>query len=162
MRICTAWFLKHAATLAASPLYPWKLPAFMSGRCSLIRILRLPGRDFLALTQISTLTTAMLLGATAAKRALDNAQKLAPESPETLLALGWYQYWVLREYGLAEITFGRVSKLLPGSSEAAMALGRVTRRAGNWDQSIAYLEQALALDPRNVDSLVHAAETYIM
>ena len=35
----------------------------------------------------------------AAKRALENAQKLEPNSPETLLALGYYQYWVLRDYG---------------------------------------------------------------
>src|SRR5206468_3749102 len=34
----------------------------------------------------------------AAKRALENAQKLVPNSPETLLALGYYQYWVLRDY----------------------------------------------------------------
>ena len=33
----------------------------------------------------------------AAKRALENAQKLAPDSPETVLALGYYQYWVLRD-----------------------------------------------------------------
>src|SRR5437762_13720715 len=31
--------------------------------------------------------------ADAAKRALENAQKLEPNSPETLLALGYYQYW---------------------------------------------------------------------
>src|SRR5215475_14436389 len=30
----------------------------------------------------------------AAKDALENAQKLDPNSPETLLALGYYQYWV--------------------------------------------------------------------
>ena len=53
----------------------------------------------------------------AAKSALENAQKLQPNSPETLLALGYYQYWVLRDYGLAKTTFGRVSKMLPGSSE---------------------------------------------
>ena len=53
----------------------------------------------------------------AAKRALENAQKLEPNSPETLLALGYYQYWVLRDYGAAKTTFGRVSKMLPGSSE---------------------------------------------
>ena len=53
----------------------------------------------------------------AAKRALENAQKLQPNSPETLLALGYYQYWVLRDYGLAKTTFERVSKMLPGSSE---------------------------------------------
>ena len=46
----------------------------------------------------------------AAKRALDNAQKLEPNSPETLLALGYYQYWVLRDYGLAKTTFKQVSK----------------------------------------------------
>ena len=38
------------------------------------------------------MTLLLLLGSEAAKRALDKAQKLAPDSPETLLALGDYQY----------------------------------------------------------------------
>ena len=92
----------------------------------------------------------------AAKRALENAQKLEPNSPETLLALGYYQYWVLRDYGLAKTTFDRVGKMLPGSSEVPMALGLVARREGHWDESIAYFEQALALDPRNVELLMDA------
>ena len=86
----------------------------------------------------------------AAKQALEKAQKLQPNSPETLLALGYYQYWVLRDYALAKTTFARVSKMLPGSSEAPRALGSIARREGQWDQSIAYFEQALALDPRNM------------
>ena len=98
----------------------------------------------------------------AAKRALENAQKLAPDSPQTLLALGYYQNMVLRDYGAAKATFGRVSKMLPGNSEVLMALSRVGRRAGDWDQSIAYLEEALALDPRNVELLINAAWTYTM
>ena len=93
---------------------------------------------------------------------MENAQKLEPNSPETLLALGYYQYWVLRDYGAAKATFGRVSKMLPGSSEVPYALGLVTRREGHWDQSIAYFEQALALDPRNVELLMNAAWTYAM
>jgi TolB-like protein/Tfp pilus assembly protein PilF len=97
-----------------------------------------------------------------AKRALDNAQKLEPDSPETLLALGYYQYWVLRDYGSAGTTFARVSKMLPGSSEVAMALGRVSRREGHWDQSVAYFERALTLDPGNVELLTDAAETCVM
>src|SRR5437870_4630118 len=95
-----------------------------------------------------------------AKRALENAQKLQPNSPETLLALGYDQYWVLRDYALAKTAFGLVSKLLPGSSEVPNALGAVTRREGHWDKSVAYWEQALALDPRNVDLLVNAGWTY--
>ena len=94
------------------------------------------------------------------KRALENAQKLQPDSPETLLALGYYQYWVLRDYGPAKTTFDHVSKLLPGSSEVPKALGYVARRQGNWDQSIAYFQEALALDPRNVELLVDTASTY--
>ena len=96
----------------------------------------------------------------AAKRALENAQKLEPNSPETLLALGYYQYHALRDYGAAKTTFERISNLLPGSSEVPWALGRVTRRKGQWDQSVAYWERALALDPRNMELLMPAAETY--
>jgi tetratricopeptide (TPR) repeat protein len=96
----------------------------------------------------------------AAKRALENAQRLEPNSSETLLALGYYQYWALRDYGPAKTTFERVIKMLPGSSEVPTALGRVARREGHWDKSIAYFEQALTLDPRNVELLVDAAGTY--
>ena len=98
----------------------------------------------------------------AAKRALENAQRLQPNSSETVLALGYYQYWVLRDYGAAKTTFDRVSKMLPGNSEVPRALALIARREGHWDQSIAYFEQALALDPRNLRLLTDAAETYSM
>jgi tetratricopeptide (TPR) repeat protein len=98
----------------------------------------------------------------AAKRAFENAQRLEPNSPETLLAFGYYQYWVLRDYGAAKTAFGRVSEVLPNSSEVLMALGSVARREGHWDESVAYFERALALDPRNIDLLRASAETSVM
>jgi TolB-like protein/Tfp pilus assembly protein PilF len=98
----------------------------------------------------------------AAKNAFENAQKLQPGSPETQLALGYYQYLVLRDYGLARNTFKQVSRVLPGSSEVPRALGFIARREGHWDESIAYLEQALALDPRNAQLLNDTAWTYAM
>jgi TolB-like protein len=98
----------------------------------------------------------------AAERALNTAQKLQPNSPETLLAQAYYQYWVRRDYELAKATFGRVRELLPGSSEVPGALALIARRQGHWDQSVAYWEQTLALDPRNTQWLTNAAETYAM
>ena len=96
----------------------------------------------------------------ATKRALDTAQKLQPNSPDTQLALGWYQCYVLRDYRLAKTTFKEASKLLPSSSEVPDALAAVARRLGNWNESIAYLKQALALDPRNADLLSGLGFTY--
>ena len=99
----------------------------------------------------------------AAKRALENAQKLEPNSPETLLALGYYQYWVLRDYGLAKTTFeSRQQNVTQAAARCHMLSARVARREGHWDESIAYFEQALALDPRNVELLIDAAATYAM
>ena len=77
----------------------------MSGRCSSTQILRSPGRGFVARTRFSTRPRRHSHGtlaarAEAAKRALENAQRLEPNSPETLLALGYYQYWVWEISGL--------------------------------------------------------------
>ena len=95
MPICAAWLLTHAAA-PPTPRPSWKAPVFMSERYSLTPILRSPGRGFLARTRSTYLTEATLpthaARRDAAKRALENAQKLEPNSPETLLALGYYQY----------------------------------------------------------------------
>src|SRR5438309_5306453 len=96
----------------------------------------------------------------ATERALHTAQKLQPNSPETLLAQASYQYWGRRGYELVEATFGRVRELLPGSSDVPGALALIARRQGRWDESVAYWEQTLVLDPRNTEWLALAAETY--
>src|SRR6476659_8381615 len=98
----------------------------------------------------------------AAKRALENAQRLEPNSAETLLALGTFQYLVLHDYGTAKTTLSLVSKSLPGNSDVPKVLGSIARREGYWDESVGYFEQALALDPRNVELLTRAAWTYSM
>ena len=96
----------------------------------------------------------------AAKRALDMAQKLQPNSPETLLALANYQVVVLRDYELAKTTYRLVGKMLPGNSDVPVALAGIAQRQGHWDEAIAYFEQALLLDPRNMDLLVEAASNF--
>ena len=96
----------------------------------------------------------------AARQALENARRLQPDSPETLLFLGYYQYWVQRDYELAKTTFEQVSKMLPGNGEVSLALGAVARREGLWEESVAYWERGLALDPRNTALLIEVAWTY--
>src|SRR5262249_11533550 len=66
------------------------------------------------------------------------------------------------DYELAKATFGRVRDLLPGSSDVPAALALIARRQGHWDESIANWEQTLVLDPRNIEWLNNAAETYAM
>jgi serine/threonine-protein kinase len=50
--------------------------------------------------------------------------------------------------------------MLPGNSNVLYALGALTRREGLWDESVAYWEQGLALDPRNTALLTEVAFTY--
>jgi tetratricopeptide (TPR) repeat protein len=69
---------------------------------------------------------------------------------------------VLHDNESAKTTLARLSKDLPGSSDLPRILGSIARREGHWDESIAYFEQALTLDPRNVESLMRAAWTYSM
>ena len=62
-----------------------------------------------------------------AKGALERAQALQPNAPETLLALGYYQNDELREYDHARKTFLRVATLLPGNSEVPASLASISR-----------------------------------
>ena len=125
MRICAAWLLKHVVATPSSPaIWHWKPSAFTSGRFSLTPTLRLLGRGFLVRMRSFTWDEPTpRTRRDAAKSALENAQRLEPNSPETLLALGYYQYRVLSDYGPAKTTFERVSKMLPNSSEVPLALG---------------------------------------
>jgi TolB-like protein/Tfp pilus assembly protein PilF len=97
----------------------------------------------------------------AAKHALERVQKLEPDSPEALFTLGYYQIDVLGNNGAAENTFERVRKMLPNSTELLIGLATLARREAQWDQSIAYCEQALALDPRDTQLLTRSALTYV-
>jgi TolB-like protein/Flp pilus assembly protein TadD len=96
----------------------------------------------------------------AAKRALETAQKLQPDSPETLLALARYQFLVLRDYTAAEATYREVGKTLPGNSDVPWALAWMAKRQGRWDDATAYYDQALVLDPRNTELLSFAILNY--
>ncbi len=84
----------------------------------------------------------------AAQRALANALRLNPELAEVQLAQAYYQYWIERDYDGARSTFEHLRKKLPNSAEIAETLGYITRRQGRWDESRAYIDAAVVLNPR--------------
>jgi TolB-like protein/class 3 adenylate cyclase len=96
----------------------------------------------------------------AARHALDTAIKLQSDSTDTLLARGYYDYWVLRDYPKAKDLFAQVRNRLPNSGEVPSALALVARRQGLWDESLNYSDQALTFDPRNPQLLADRAWTY--
>ena len=95
-----------------------------------------------------------------AKGALEHAQALQPNAPETLLALAYYQSDELRDYEHARETFLHVAKMLPGNSEIPASLATIVRRQDQWDKAVDYSEQALVLDPRNPELLLRSSFNY--
>jgi tetratricopeptide (TPR) repeat protein len=85
---------------------------------------------------------------------------LQSDSTDTLLAQGYYDYWVLRDYPKAKDLFAQVRNRLPNSGEVPSALALVARRQGLWDESLNYSDQALTFDPRNPQLLADRAWTY--
>ena len=87
------------------------------------------------------------LGQEAAERSL----RLDPESPEAHMALGYYHYWVHKEYAAAKREFARALERAPNNVEVILAQAFVARRQGDWKGAVAGLEKAAELDPGSDD-----------
>jgi TolB-like protein len=97
--------------------------------------------------------------AAAARKALQNARRLAPAAPETLMAQGLEHYWLQRDYEGAKAIFERVRVQFPNFAEAVWTLGAIARRQGHWQESRKLYDETLALDPQNVPRLFDASAT---
>jgi TolB-like protein/Flp pilus assembly protein TadD len=92
-----------------------------------------------------------------AKAALDRAESLAPKSPDTAIAKGYYQYWSNLDYGRAIEAFDRALEIKPNSMLALRGKAYVLRRLGRFDEALASFEQIVTLDPLNADIPVDQA-----
>ncbi|MEN3368574.1 MAG: hypothetical protein V7609_717 [Verrucomicrobiota bacterium] len=84
-----------------------------------------------------------------AEQSLQTALRLRPDLAETQLAQAFFQYWVSRDYEGARDTFEGLRAKLPNNADLLEALGYITRRQGFWAEADAYLNQAVALNPRD-------------
>ncbi|HEY2396552.1 MAG TPA: tetratricopeptide repeat protein [Rudaea sp.] len=96
-----------------------------------------------------------------AKNALDHAVQLAPDTTETRTAVGYYQYWVERDFPAAIRTFSAIEANEPNNIDALPALGYIARRQGRQEEALRRLDQAIELDPRNIQLLTEAAWTHM-
>jgi TolB-like protein/Tfp pilus assembly protein PilF len=97
-----------------------------------------------------------------ARVAAETAIRLAPASPETLLANAYYRYHVLHDYVGARELFEKIRRELPSSGEAIEALARIARRQSRWNDSLRLFEEAEPLNPRDAHLSLDRAWTFSM
>ncbi len=83
-------------------------------------------------------------------QALQNAERLGPDLQETLAARAYYAYRVERNYADARRRLEALHERWPNDSELLTVLSYVLLRQGHEAESIARVDQALRLDPLNL------------
>jgi TolB-like protein len=94
-----------------------------------------------------------------ARETAARAAALAPGDAATHLALGYYHYWSSRDYGRAMTEYTAALVASPNDAEVHDAIANVARRQGDWAQSLANRDRAIALDSGNVIALVERSVT---
>jgi serine/threonine protein kinase/tetratricopeptide (TPR) repeat protein len=95
-----------------------------------------------------------------AKEAADAAVALAPDLPESHIALGYYYYHGLLDYDRALQEFELARRSQPSNSDLLAAIGYVERRRGRWKESLASFIEALRYDPRSSFRLFDVGDDY--
>jgi TolB-like protein len=95
-----------------------------------------------------------------AKDAVAKVTQLQPNLGEAFLAQGYFHYYCERNYDAALASFQKARQSAPKTSDALEGLALVSRRKGNWPQSLEYFRQATEIDPRNISLLALNAEAY--
>jgi TolB-like protein len=81
----------------------------------------------------------------------ETALRLAPDLPQTHVAMGLAHYWGRRDYRRALDEFAIALKGLPNEGRLWQWIAAVHRRLGDWDEVLAAFEKGAQLDPRNAD-----------
>ncbi len=92
--------------------------------------------------------------------ALERAAALVPDLPELHFGRGIYSYHGFLDYERALEELRLATAKDPGRAEFHEWIGYVLRRSGRFEEAIASLERALALDPQSPRLVSGVAETY--
>ncbi len=93
------------------------------------------------------------------RKAVDRALELQPDLPEAHQALAIYYYRGFLDYDRAAEIFESLQRARPNISPSI--LGYIQRRKGMWEQSVATLERAFRLNPREPQIAYETGLCYI-
>jgi adenylate cyclase len=96
-----------------------------------------------------------------ARRTAEKAVALDPSLPEAYVALGRVYMYYDGDITKAAAEYGRALELNPRSGDAMLQLGLVAGQQGRLDERVRLQEQALAMDPLNVNILDVLGNAYL-
>ncbi|MGA8660115.1 MAG: protein kinase [Chthoniobacterales bacterium] len=112
--------------------------------------------DFLYFDQLDHTQERRALGDAAVNEAL----RIRPDLPEVHLAAAFHLYRCYRDFERARVQIAIAARTLSSHSELLELAAMIDWRQGRWERSIAGLERAASLDPRNPELLELLAENY--
>ena len=95
-----------------------------------------------------------------AKRAIESAAQLEPDSPEVHMIRAVLHYWSARDYPAALAELAQARRSLPNDTRVLFFTAMISRRQNNWADATHRLEQNLSLDPCNLSIISELAGTY--
>jgi tetratricopeptide (TPR) repeat protein len=95
-----------------------------------------------------------------ARRALEKAAELSPESPSAHLAAGYYHFRVEKDFEKALGYYELAAKHHSEGAEILDAKAELCRHQGRWQEALEYYQSACELSPRNVFHFVELAITH--
>jgi len=85
------------------------------------------------------------------REAAETALRLAPDLPQSHVAMGRVLYWCQSDYQGALEEFEIALRRMPNDAELVLIIGAVHRRLGNWSAVRAAYDRATQLNPRSAD-----------
>jgi TolB-like protein/DNA-binding SARP family transcriptional activator len=96
---------------------------------------------------------------TQARRAAETALRLAPQLPQTRLAVGLAHHYTRDAYREAREEFRAALAATPGDAELWAWMGRAHRSLENWDSALVSFDRARRLDPLDAVLLISIGNT---
>ena len=97
-----------------------------------------------------------------ARAQADQALRLVSRLGEAHMALGLCLYWGEKDYFAALMEFSLAAAASPNDADILYYISGIYRRQGRWRESIASLQRAQDLDPRNHRIAIFVAHNYLV